>query len=114
MRAPRRGEVYWTALDPVVGSEQGGTRPAVVVQNDLGNERGRTTIIVPVSSKVRLAGYPFVARIPDGVLPRPSIVNCGHVRNVDRSRLIGEPIALLDEVTMLAVDEALRVSLGLW
>lgn len=110
---PKRGEVYWTSLDPVVGSEQGGTRPAVVVQNDLGNERGRTTIIAPVSSKVRLGGYPFVVRIPDGTLPRPSVVNCGHVRNVDKSRLSATPIAKLDAETMVEIDEALRVSLGL-
>lgn len=111
---PRRGEIYWTCLDPVVGSEQGGMRPAVVVQNDVGNERGNTTIVVPVSSKTHLAGYPFVVRVPDGTLPRPSVVNCGHVRTIDKARLTGEPIASLDAETMSAIDAALMVALGMY
>lgn len=111
---PKRGEVYWTQFDPVVGSEKGGTRPAVVVQNDVGNQYARTTIVVPVTSSTRLARFPFVVLLPEGALRQESVVNCAQLRNVDKSRLVGDPIATLDPETMKAVDEALRVSLGLY
>ena len=111
---PRRGQVYWTRFDPVVGSEQGGTRPAVVVQNDVGNRFARTTIVVPLTTNLRLARFPFVVEMPGGIGPKPSVANCGQLRNVDKSRLTGEPIATLDAETMRAVDDALRASLGLY
>ncbi len=111
---PRRGEIYIGDLVPGVGHEQAGARPVLIVQNDAGNERAKTTIVVPITSNVRLARFPFVARIPDGVLRRPSVANCGQLRNLDKSRLSDRPLAKLDAATMAAVDEALRVSLGLW
>lgn len=111
---PRRGDVYWARFDPVVGSEQGGTRPAVIVQNDVGNRFSDTTIIAAVTSNPRVAGYPFGVRVPRGVLTDPSIVNCAQVRTVDKSRLSATPIGRLDDETMRAIDEALRVSLGMY
>lgn len=111
---PKRGEIYWTRFDPVIGSEQGGTRPAVVVQNDIGNRHARTTIVVPLTSNSRLSRFPFAVAMPEGVTPKPSIANCGQLRNVDKLRLSGEPIASLDAQTMRAVDDALRASLGLY
>lgn len=110
---PRRGEVYWTRFDPVVGSEIGKTRPAVVIQNDIGNALSRTTIVAAVSSRYADRDFPFLARIPDGVLARPSVVNCSQVRTVDKSRLNPERVAMLDAQTMAAVDVALLRSLGL-
>ncbi len=114
VKFPKRGEVYWTRFDPVVGSEQGGTRPAVVVQNDVGNRFARTTIVVPLTSRVHLARFPFVVAMPEGATPKPSAANCGQLRNVDKSRLTGEPITTLDAHTMGALDDALRASLGLY
>ena len=111
---PKRGEIYWTRFDPVVGSEQGGTRPAVVVQNDIGNRYARTTIVVPLTSSTRLARFPFAVAIDIDEPLRPSVANCGQLRNVDKSRLSGAPIASLDADTMRAVDDALRASLGLY
>jgi mRNA interferase MazF len=111
---PRRGEIFWASFDPVVGSERAGTRPALVVQNDVGNRYARTTIVVPLTTNVELARFPFAVRIPDGTLSRPSVVVCGQLRHIDKSRLSGEPVARLDSATMAAVDDALRAALGLY
>lgn len=110
---PRRGDIHWVELNPVVGAEMGKTRPALVVQNDIGNEFSGTTIIVTISSQRSAQSYPFLVPLPDGTLSKPSVANCAHVRTVDRSRLASGAIARLDADTMLAVDDALRVSLGL-
>lgn len=111
--APARGEVYWTDLDPVTGSEIGKTRPALVVQNDGGNRASATTIVAAISSRYPDRDYPFLVGLPAGTLPRPSIVNCAQLRTVDRSRLRDGRLAALDAATMARVDEALRASLGL-
>ncbi|HEX9093603.1 MAG TPA: type II toxin-antitoxin system PemK/MazF family toxin [Coriobacteriia bacterium] len=110
---PKRGEVYWVDLDPVVGSEQGGRRPAVVVQNDLGNRFSPTTIVVPLSSRIPTKPYPFHVWLEPASMPKPSVVKCNQVRNVDKSRLHPGRIAALDDETMARVDEALRISLGM-
>lgn len=109
---PRRGEIHWIVLNPVAGAEMGKTRPALVVQNDIGNEFSRTTIVATISSR-RTRSYPFLVPLPDGVLSKPSVVNCAHVRTVDLSRLVSGPVARLDADTMRAVDVALQVSLGI-
>lgn len=113
VESPNRGEVYWTDLDPVVGSEIGKTRPAVVVQNDGGNRFSATTIVVAISSRYPARDYPFLVSLPDGVLPRASVANCAQLRTVDKSRLHPGPIASLDDATMRRVDDALGLSLGL-
>jgi mRNA interferase MazF len=110
---PARGAVHWADLDPVVGSEQAGRRPVVVVQNDRGNAFARTTIVVPVTSTFTSRPYPFQVWLVSGELPRRSVVKCDQVRTLDKSRLHDKPIAVLDADTMARVDEALRVSLGL-
>jgi mRNA interferase MazF len=109
----KRGDVHYVDLEPVVGSEQGGRRPAVVIQNDVGNEYSPTTIIAIITSR-RIQPFPFIVALPDGTLPRPSVINCAQVRTVDRARLTSKPIASLDHSTMRRVDEALRISLGLY
>lgn len=113
MVALLRGQVRWVDLDPIVGHEQAGRRPALVVQNDVGNAASPTTIVAPISSRVPTRSYPFLVPVPAGVLPKESVVNCAQVRTIDRSRLAGGPIATLDAGTMELVDQALRVSLGL-
>lgn len=109
----RRGEIYWADLDPVVGHEQAGRRPVVVVQNDVGNQVSPTTIVAVITSR-QLRPYPFLVSLPGSMLERPSLVNCAHLRSVDKARLQEQPIAMLDADTMQQVDEALRVSLGLY
>lgn len=113
MVTPRRGDVFWVTFDPVQGSEQGGHRPAVIVQNDVGNEFSPTTIVAAIASKAPSKPFPFVVAVPSGALPRESIVDCAHIRTVDRSRLSELPVAHLDADTMRLVDDALRSSLGL-
>lgn len=109
-----RGEVRWGNLDPVVGHEQAGRRPLLIVQNDAGNAVSPTVIVVAITSRKPRRDYPFLVNVPESTLGRPSVVNCSQVRTVDRSRLSAEPITRLDSETMAAVDDALRVSLGLY
>lgn len=110
---PRRGEVYRLALDPVLGSEQGGDRPALIVQNDVGNRFAPTTIVVPLTRRRPSRPYPFLVGVT-GIPGAPeSWVHCGQIRTVDKSRLIGAPIASLDARDMEQVDDALRASLGM-
>ena len=109
-----RGEVRWGDLDPVVGREQAGRRPVLIVQNDAGNAASPTAIVVAITSRMPRREYPFLVVLPEGTLSRRSIVNCSQIRTVDKARLSNEPLARLDPGTMAAVDDALRVSLGLY
>ena len=111
-----RGSVVLVRLDPVEGSEQGKTRPCVVVQNDVANRVSRTATIVPVVSHLdKIASYPVCVALDAGAggLRHRSIVNCAHVRTVDASRIAAPPLGQLPATTMTAVDAALRVHLAL-
>lgn len=110
----KRGDVCWVDFEPVVGSEQGGVRPAVVVQNDVGNRFSPTTIVAAVTTKTVSKPFPFIVSLPPQALPRASAVDCAQIRTIDRARLRSEPIAHLDESVMREVDDALRASLGLY
>jgi mRNA interferase MazF len=114
VEAPKRGEVYWVAMEPVVGSEMGKMRPGVIVQNDVGNRFSPITIVVPVTSARKGDPKPFQAQLPDDALPRPSVAVCNHVRSVDKGRLRPGVLARLDDATMARIDGALRVALGLY
>lgn len=85
----QRGDVFLVSLDPVVGSEVGKTRPAVVIQNDLANRSSQTVTIVPVSTSTERV-FPFQVRIPagEGGLTRNSKVLCEQIRTVSRQRLV--------------------------
>jgi mRNA interferase MazF len=85
----RRGDIYLVQLDPVIGSEVGKTRPAVVLQNDLANRSSPTVTLIPVSSKVDRV-FPFQVRLPagEGGLDQPSKALCEQIRTVSRDRLI--------------------------
>jgi len=111
---PRRGEVYWADLEPVLGSEQGGKRPVIVVQNDIGNRYSATTVIVPVTSSPAKSWYRVNVVLPEGVLPKPSVAKCSQMRTIDKRRLASGPVARLDDATMGRVNEALLISLGLF
>jgi mRNA interferase MazF len=124
--AVRRGEVYWVEFDPVKGSEQGGLRPALVVQNDLGNAFSPTTIVVALTRTLPARPYPFVVVVdPDeSGLPARSAVNCSQVATIQQdgpqSRLRAprgssevKPIGRVPPARMIEVDAALRYSLGL-
>jgi mRNA interferase MazF len=106
--------VRWGSLDPAIGHEQAGRRPLLVVQNDAGNAVSPTVIVASITSRTPRRDYPFIVALPADTLSQPSVVNCSQIRTADKARLSDEPIATLDAKTMSAVDEALRVSLGLY
>jgi mRNA interferase MazF len=110
---PRRGEVYWVALDPVVGSEIAKTRPAVITSNDIGNQYADRVIVAPVSSGNTRRVYPFEVLVPagEGGLTQDSKVLLDQIRTVDKHRL-GRQLGGLSPERMQDVDEAIRRSLA--
>ncbi len=109
----KRGELYYADLSPVVGSEQGGVRPVLVVQNDVGNKHSPTIIAAAVTSKINKAKLPThieLAAIDYG-LTKDSVVLLEQIRTIDKRRL-KERIGELPKTTMLRVDDALLISLG--
>ena len=111
---PRRGEVYWTDFAPTQGGEQGGRRPALVVQNDVGNRLAPLSIVVPLTRSAPKKNYPFMVQVTGIGGADESWVHCGHVRTIDKSRLSEGALVQLDRATMHRVDDALRASLGLY
>ena len=109
-----RGEIYQAALDPVLGSEQGGTRPVLIVQNNLGNRYSPTVIALAMTSRTGKARLPTHIEIAQGTagLPRDSVVLAEQVRTLDKRRL-REKMGRLDDGVMRQVDAAIAVSLGL-
>jgi mRNA interferase MazF len=108
-----RGEVYWVDWSPARGSEQVGKRPALIVQNNTGNQLSPTTIVVALTTRTMKRRYPFHVPVPRGVLPKEGTIMCEQIMTVDQSRLVGPRMALLSDEVMAEVDEALRRSLGL-
>ena len=109
----RKGDIYYADLTPVVGSEQGGVRPILIVQNDIGNRHSPTVIAAAITSKQDK--HPLPTHVPLDKLPRlhrDSIVLLEQVRTIDRSRL-REYIGRLEPEALRDVDRALAVSFGL-
>ena len=114
MPSPSRGEVVRVRLDPALGSEQAGQRPALVISPDLINERSPVVLIAAITSQKTERIYPFEALIepPDGGLTIRSKVMLMHLRSVDKERLVGR-YGRISEKTMQRVEEALKVAAGL-
>lgn len=110
----RRGDIYYADLSPVVGSEQGGVRPVLIVQNDVGNKHSPTVIAAAITSKMGKTKLPTHIDIyADRVgLQKDSVVLLEQVRTIDKQRL-GEKMGHLDDDTMNAVNAAIGISLGL-
>lgn len=110
----RRGDIVLTNLEPVKGSEEGKTRPCLVIQNDVGNQASPTTIIVAITSKTEKE-YPFTVfvRKGDGGLPLDSLVLCNHIRTISTDYRVIKKIGSLKPDIMKKVGEALKASLGL-
>lgn len=110
----RRGEIYYADLSPVVGSEQGGVRPVLIVQNDVGNKHSPTVIAAAITSQTGKAKLPTHISIAGGSvgLTKDSIVLLEQVRTIDKRRL-REHMGRLDEKQMNQIDTAIAVSLGL-
>ena len=109
----KRGELYYADLSPVVGSEQGGVRPVLVVQNDVGNKYSPTVIAAAVTSKINKAKLPTHIELPSSSygLQRDSVILLEQIRTLDKRRL-KERIGELNEITMNQVDKAILISLG--
>ena len=109
-----RGDIYYADLSPVVGSEQGGVRPVLIVQNDVGNRFRPTVIAAAITSQKAKANLPTHILLDSKTtgLSRDSIVLLEQVRTIDKHRL-KEHMGRLDERSMNRVDEALSISFGL-
>lgn len=122
----KRGEIYWVEFDPVKGSEQGGIRPALVVQNNTGNRYSPTTVVVALTRTIPPKNYPFIVVVEAGEsgLPERSTINCAQMATIQQS---GEdsrfcpphgektvrPIGQLNSDTLQKVNQALRYNLNL-
>ena len=108
-----RGDIYYAKLNPVQGSEQGGLRPVLVIQNDKGNKHCPTVIIAPITSKGKKYYLPTHVILPERLeLPRRSMVMLEQLRTLDKGRLHFQ-VGRIDADKMNEVDTALGISVGL-
>ena len=114
MSIVKRGDIYYADLSPVVGSEQGGMRPVLIVQNDTGNKHSPTVIAAAITSQTGKAKLPthIELQAQSVGLSRDSVILLEQIRTIDKSRL-KERMGKLDEQTMNKVDNAIAVSFGL-
>ncbi len=110
----KRGDIFYADLSPVVGSEQGGIRPVLVVQNDIGNKYSPTVIVAAITSQINKAKLPTHIELPgdDYGLSKDSVVLMEQIRTIDKRRL-KEKIGHLDDDVSAKIDEALKVSFSL-
>lgn len=110
----KRGELYYADLSPVVGSEQGGVRPVLIIQNDVGNKYSPTVIVAAITSQINKAKLPTHIELKSYYcgLPKDSVILLEQVRTLDKRRL-KERIGELDNTKMKKVENALLISLGL-
>lgn len=110
----KRGEVYYADLSPVIGSEQGGVRPVLVVQNDMGNKYSPTVIISAITSQITKAKLPTHVEVSaySWGFEKDSVILLEQIRTLDKKRL-REKLTVLDREIMKKIDKALLISLGL-
>ena len=107
---PRRGDVWMVNFNPGRGSEQRGLRPALVIQNDVGNQYAATTIVAAITSTIRIYPVTVPLKQGEGGLKRPSMVNLAQILTVDKSRL-RRRVGVLPPELVNRVNAAIRVSL---
>ena len=110
----KRGDIFYADLSPVVGSEQGGIRPVLIVQNDTGNRHSPTVIAAAITSQINKARLPTHIELSARVygLQRDSVILLEQIRTIDKQRL-KEKVCHLDSAMMRRVDLSLIISLGL-
>jgi mRNA interferase MazF len=110
----KRGDVYFADLSPVVGSEQGGVRPVLIIQNDIGNRFSPTVIVAAITAQIQKAKLPTHVEIDAKRygFERDSVILLEQIRTIDKQRLT-DKITHLDDEMMEKVDDALQISLGL-
>ena len=107
-----RGDIYYADLSPVIGSEQGGLRPVVIIQNDIGNKHAPTVIVAPITSQMHKKPLPTHIPFCGCGLSKDSIMLMEQIRTIDKSRLKAK-IGCLPPEKIEAVDIAVKISLGL-
>lgn len=110
----KRGDIFFADLSPVVGSEQGGFRPVLVLQNDIGNRFSPTVIVAAITAQIQKAKLPTHVEIPAEKygLDKDSVILLEQIRTIDKQRLT-DKITHLDEAMMKFVNDSLMISLGL-
>ena len=110
----KRGDIFYADLSPVVGSEQGGVRPVLIIQNDMGNRYSPTVICAAITSQINKAKLPTHIEIDSQgcTLVKDSVVLLEQVRTIDKKRL-REKICRIDEELMRKINKALLISVGL-
>ncbi|WP_106587973.1 type II toxin-antitoxin system PemK/MazF family toxin [Salsuginibacillus halophilus] len=113
-KSVKRGDVFFADLSPVVGSEQGGVRPVLVIQNDIGNRFSPTVIVAAITAQIKKAKLPTHVEIDAEKhdFDRDSVILLEQIRTIDKQRLT-DKITYLDNEKMVEVSKALEISLGL-
>ena len=110
----KRGDIYYADLSPVIGSEQGGIRPVLIIQNDVGNKYSPTVIAAAITSQINKAKMPTHIELSASEygLYKDSVILLEQIRTIDKKRL-REKVAHIDKKLMKTVDEALSISFGI-
>ena len=106
-----RGDIYWAELNPVIGSEQGGLRPVLVLSHNVFNERSGTVIAVALTSQPQRAGYPLTLELSDTKLPKKSWVKISQIRTLSVKR-IRKKISKVSEEELAIIVEGLNEIIG--
>lgn len=111
----KRGDIYYADLRPVIGSEQGGIRPVLIIQNDTGNKHSPTVICAAITSKMNKAKLPTHVELDSKKynIVKDSVILLEQVRTIDKKRL-KDKVCCLDEPVLKRVEKALRISLDLY
>ncbi|MFJ7932300.1 type II toxin-antitoxin system PemK/MazF family toxin [Peribacillus sp. NPDC096448] len=114
MKEIKRGEIYNIDLSPVAGSEQSGLRPALIIQNDIGNENSPTVIIAVLTKQIKRNNFPTHIYLDKDKfkLKENSILMLEHIRTVDKTRIF-DKVSSIDEKTMFEVEQKILISLGI-
>lgn len=108
----KRGEIYYANLCPIVGSEQGGIRPVVILQNNKGNLYSRTTIVAAITGELNKSNLPTHVIFKSDCMKKESMVLLEQIRTIDKSRL-GRLLGTMDNKIMKRVDKAILISFGI-
>ena len=107
----KRGDVFYADLDPIIGSEQGGVRPVLVVQNNVGNKYSPTVIVLPISSAKKTKMPTHIRICGSKMLQKNSVILAEQIRTIDRNRL-KDYVGSVDLEVMEKVDKAIKISIG--
>jgi len=107
----KRGDIFYADLDPIIGSEQGGIRPVVVVQNNVGNKYSPTVVVLPLSAAKKTYLPTHIQICGSDMLPKDSVVLAEQIRTIDRNRLRSYVGSVGFEI-MEKVDKAVKISIG--